>query len=111
MQNTARTVQPYPPLLRATCVPPQANRTAAKSAGRRPPLFTTFPGGWELKVSSGQLHVSAIEDGDAVVSHSKSVKSSFMLKMGLDTAEMPYPGRHWKESYRADLVFRNRARQ
>jgi hypothetical protein len=57
-----------------------------------------FPDGWELKVKSGQPDVSTTEDGDAVVLHFKSVKSSFSLEKGVDVdaAKMPYLAWHWK---------------
>ena len=51
--------------------------TAKSSAGR-------FPDGWELKVNSGHPYVSTTKDGDAVVLHFKSVKSSFSLEKGVD---------------------------
>jgi hypothetical protein len=65
--------------------------TAKPSAGR-------FPDGWELRVKSGQPDVSTIKDGDAVVLHFKSVKSSFSLERGVDVdaAKMPYLAWHWK---------------
>lgn len=65
--------------------------TAKPSAGR-------YPDGWELKVNSGQPDVSITKDGDAVVLHLKSVKSSFSLEKGVDVdaAKMPYLVWHWK---------------
>jgi len=47
--------------------------TAKPSAGR-------FPDEWELKVKSCQPDVSTTKDGDALVLHFKSAKSSFSLE-------------------------------
>jgi hypothetical protein len=58
------------------------------------------PDGWELKVKSGQPDVSTTTDGDAVVLHFKSVKSSFSLEKGVDVdaTKTPYLAWHWKVS-------------
>ena len=57
-----------------------------------------IPDGWELKVNSGHPDVSTTKDGDSVVLHFKSVKSSFSLEKGVDVdaARMPYLAWHWK---------------
>ncbi len=57
-----------------------------------------IPDGWALKVNSGRPDVSTIKDGDTVVLHFKSVKSSFSLEKGVDVdaARMPYLAWRWK---------------